>query len=50
MFIAMWKIKVNKLAVILSSMDIEYFHYGMILLWVPMALASLKEIFKNGLY
>ena len=40
MFIAMWKVKVHKLEVILSSMGIEYFHYRMILLWVPMSLAS----------
>ena len=49
MFIAMWKIKVHKLADILSSMGIEYFHYRMILLWVPMAL-RLKKLFKNSLY
>ena len=30
-------------------MGIEYFHYRMILLWVPMAL-RLKELFKNSLY
>ena len=35
----------HKLAVILSSMGIEYFYYRMILLWVPMAL-RLKELFK----
>ena len=49
MFVAMWKIEVHKLAVILSSMGIEYFHHRMVLLLVSIEL-RLKELFKNSLY